>query len=170
MTKAEIVTEIANKTGLEKVAVQAMVEAFMETIKTSMVKGENIYLRGLGTFLLKKRAEKLGRIISKNTAIKIPAQVVPAFKPSKEFVNAVKSNVKLERLSFNFNEHLLQGFLILICLVISFIFGFSDPIMPIYKQGSMNIACILISKFMFLYYFCGEIFRQLIHLTPLGVV
>jgi DNA-binding protein HU-beta len=96
MTKAEIVTEIANKTGVEKVAVQAVVEGFMETIKTSMVNGENIYLRGLGTFLLKKRAEKLGRIISKNTAIVVPAHIIPAFKPSKEFVNAVKSKVKVK--------------------------------------------------------------------------
>jgi DNA-binding protein HU-beta len=96
MTKAEIVNEIVNKTGIEKVTVQATVEAFMETMKQSMVKGENIYLRGFGTFLLKKRAEKLGRIISKNMARVVPAHIVPAFKPSKEFVNAVKSRVKVK--------------------------------------------------------------------------
>ncbi len=96
MTKAEIVTEIANKTGIEKIVVQATVEALMETMKSSMVNGKNIYLRGFGTFLLKKRAEKLGRIISKNTAVVIPAHTVPAFKPSKEFANAVKSKVKVK--------------------------------------------------------------------------
>lgn len=96
MTKAEIVNEIVNKTGLEKVVVQATVEAFMETMKQSMVKGKNIYLRGFGTFLLKKRAEKLGRIISKNTAIVVPAHIAPVFKPAKKFVNAVKSKVKVK--------------------------------------------------------------------------
>ncbi len=96
MTKAEIVNEIATKTGIEKVAIQAIVESFMEAMKTSMVNGENIYLRGFGTFLLKKRAEKLGRIISKNTAIVVPAHTVPAYKPSKEFANAVKSKVKVK--------------------------------------------------------------------------
>ena len=96
MTKAEIVQEIANKTGIEKVAVQATVEAFMETLKANMSKGENIYLRGFGTFLLKKRAEKTGRNISKNTAVKIPAHFIPAFKPAKEFLSEVKSKVKVK--------------------------------------------------------------------------
>lgn len=95
MTKAEIVIEIINKTGLEKVVVQGTVEAFMETMKQSMVKGENIYLRGFGTFLLKKRAAKTGRNITKNTSVKIPAHMIPAFKPSKEFVEDVKNKVKI---------------------------------------------------------------------------
>ncbi|MFA8450752.1 MAG: HU family DNA-binding protein [Bacteroidales bacterium] len=95
MTKAEIVAEIANKTGIEKVAVQATVEAFMDTVKASMVKGENVYLRGFGSFTIKKRAEKTGRNISKNTTIIIPAHNIPAFKPAKTFVNEVKDNVKL---------------------------------------------------------------------------
>jgi DNA-binding protein HU-beta len=95
MTKAEIVIEIINKTGLEKVVVQGTVEAFMETMKQSMVKGENIYLRGFGTFLLKKRAAKTGRNITKNTSVKIPAHMIPAFKPSKEFVEDVKKKVKV---------------------------------------------------------------------------
>lgn len=95
MTKAEIVAEIVNQTGIEKVAVEATVEAIMENIKANMAKGENIYLRGFGTFLLKKRAEKTGRNISKNTAIKISAHMIPAFKPSKEFASAVKSKVKV---------------------------------------------------------------------------
>jgi DNA-binding protein HU-beta len=94
MTKAEIVTEIANKTGIEKVAVQATVEAFMETVKDSMVKGDNVYLRGFGSFTIKRRAEKTGRNISKNTTIIIPAHNIPSFKPAKTFVNEVKNTVK----------------------------------------------------------------------------
>ncbi len=95
MTKAEIVAEIANKTGIEKVAVQAVVESFMDTVKNSMMNGENVYLRGFGSFIIKQRAEKTGRNISKNTTIIIPAHNIPAFKPAKTFVNAVKDNVKL---------------------------------------------------------------------------
>jgi DNA-binding protein HU-beta len=94
MTKAEIVAEIANKTGVEKVAVQAVVEAFMESLKETMINGENVYLRGFGSFIIKERAEKTGRNISKNTTIVIPAHKIPAFKPAKSFVNAVKENVK----------------------------------------------------------------------------
>jgi DNA-binding protein HU-beta len=95
MTKAEIVAEIANKTGIEKVAVQAVVESFMDTVKNSMVNGENVYLRGFGSFIIKERAEKTGRNISRNTTIIIPAHNIPAFKPAKTFVNAVKDNVQL---------------------------------------------------------------------------
>ena len=94
MTKAEIVADIANKTGIEKVAVQKTVEAFMEAIKSSMADGENVYLRGFGSFTIKRRAEKTGRNISKNTTIIIPAHNIPAFKPAKTFVGEVKSNVK----------------------------------------------------------------------------
>ena len=96
MRKSEIVTEIMNKTGLEKVAVEATVEAFMETVKSSMVSGENIYLRGFGTFLLKKRAKKIGRNISKGTSVNIPAHYIPAFKPCKEFVEEIKTKVKVK--------------------------------------------------------------------------
>jgi DNA-binding protein HU-beta len=96
MTKAEIVAEIANKTGIEKVAVQASVEAFMESIKSSLVNGENVYLRGFGSFIIKQRAEKTGRNISKNTTIIIPAHHIPAFKPAKTFVNEVKNNVNVK--------------------------------------------------------------------------
>jgi DNA-binding protein HU-beta len=94
MTKAEIVAEIANKTGIEKLTVQTSVESFMEAVKTSMQKGENVYLRGFGSFIVKKRAQKTGRNISKNTTIVIPAHNIPAFKPAKVFSNAVKKNVK----------------------------------------------------------------------------
>jgi len=94
MTKAEIVADISNKTGIEKITVQHTVEAFMEAVKDSMKKGENVYLRGFGSFVIKRRAEKTGRNISKNTTIIIPAHHIPAFKPAKTFVNDIKSNVK----------------------------------------------------------------------------
>jgi DNA-binding protein HU-beta len=96
MQKAEIVNEIVNKTGIEKVAVQAIVEALMTTMKDSMVKGENIYLRGFGSFIIKKRAEKMGRNITKKTPVKIPAHNVPAFKPCKEFVEEIKIKVQVK--------------------------------------------------------------------------
>ncbi|MFH1160992.1 MAG: HU family DNA-binding protein [bacterium] len=96
MTKAEIVAEIANKTGIEKVAVQATVEAFMDTVKHSMINGQNVYLRGFGSFIIKKRAEKTGRNISRNTTLIIPAHNIPSFKPAKTFVNKIKSNVKVK--------------------------------------------------------------------------
>lgn len=96
MTKAELVAEIAEETGVERVMVLASVEAFMEKVKDSLSKGENVYLRGFGSFIVKKRAEKTGRNISKNTTIIIPAHNIPAFKPSKTFVNKVKKNVKVK--------------------------------------------------------------------------
>ena len=96
MTKAEIVTDIADKTGLEKVEIQAVVEAFMNEVKDSLASGENVYLRGFGSFIVKKRAEKTGRNISKNTTIVIPAHNIPAFKPAKTFVEKVKRNVKAD--------------------------------------------------------------------------
>lgn len=94
MTKAELIGEIANKTGIEKVAVQATVETFMDTVKKSLINNENVYLRGFGSFIVKYRSEKTGRNISKNETIIIPAHYIPSFKPSKAFVNAVKENVK----------------------------------------------------------------------------
>ncbi|MBK9592273.1 MAG: integration host factor subunit beta [Crocinitomicaceae bacterium] len=93
MTKADIVTEIAEQTGIEKVAVQATVEAFMNSVKNSLTKGDNVYLRGFGSFIIKERAEKTGRNISKNESIIIPAHNIPAFKPAKTFVEEVKENV-----------------------------------------------------------------------------
>ena len=96
MTKAEIINQIVEKTGIEKLAVQSTVEALMETLKGSMIKGKNVYLRGLGSFIIKKRAEKVGRIISKNTSMTIPAHNIPAFKPSKEFVEEVSRKVKVK--------------------------------------------------------------------------
>ena len=94
MTKAEIVAEISEKTGVEKVAVLATVEAFMGSVRDSLSKGENVYLRGFGSFIVKRRAEKTGRNITKNTTIIIPAHNIPAFKPAKVFADRVKKNVK----------------------------------------------------------------------------
>ena len=90
MTKAEIVSQITEKTGIEKVAVTAIVEEIMESIKSNMAKGENVYLRGFGTFGVIERKEKLGRNISKNTSVVIPAHKIPKFKPSKEFLKMIK--------------------------------------------------------------------------------
>jgi len=92
MTKAEIVTKISNNLGLEKNEVLETVENLMEEIKSSLNNGENVYLRGFGSFIVKKRAEKTGRNISKNTTIRIPAHNIPAFKPAKVFVESVKQN------------------------------------------------------------------------------
>lgn len=94
MTKADIVNEISKSTGIEKVTVQRAVEAFMEAVKDSMIKEKNVYLRGFGSFIVKKRAKKTARNISKNTTIVIPEHFVPSFKPAKSFVSKVKNNVK----------------------------------------------------------------------------
>ena len=94
MTKAEIVAEIAQRTGLEKVNIQATVETFMEVVKDSLGKGNNVYLRGFGSFIIKRRAEKTGRNISKNTTVIIPAHNIPSFKPAKVFMSGNKTKVK----------------------------------------------------------------------------
>ena len=90
MKKADIVSEIAKSTGVEKVQVQAIVEAFMDSIKTSLTNKNNVYLRGFGSFIVKKRAKKVARNISKNTTITIPEHNIPAFKPAKSFAAKVK--------------------------------------------------------------------------------
>ncbi len=90
MTKADIVNEIALKTGIDKSTVLDTVEAFMETVKGSLAKNENVYLRGFGSFIVKHRAEKTARNISKNTTIIIPAHNIPAFKPAKTFMGQIK--------------------------------------------------------------------------------
>lgn len=96
MTKADIVSKISDKLGMEKTDVQATVESFMSEVKGSLETGENVYLRGFGSFIVKTRAEKTGRNISKNTTIKIPAHNIPAFKPAKVFIESVKENVKVK--------------------------------------------------------------------------
>ena len=85
MTKADIVNEISKSTGIDKATVLTTVEAFMETVKDSLSSEENVYLRGFGSFIVKERAEKTARNISKNTTIVIPAHSIPAFKPAKSF-------------------------------------------------------------------------------------
>ena len=90
MTKADIINEISNSTGLPKKDVAVTVEAFMESIKNSLLKKENVYLRGFGSFIVKHRAEKTARNISKNTTIVIAAHDFPSFKPAKSFVGKMK--------------------------------------------------------------------------------
>lgn len=90
MTKADIVKEIAQSTGVEKAVVMTVVESFMESVKDSMIKGDEVFLRGFGSFIIKKRAAKVARNISKNTTITIPEHFVPAFKPAKSFLAQVK--------------------------------------------------------------------------------
>ncbi|SMO58174.1 DNA-binding protein HU-beta [Solitalea koreensis] len=100
MTKAEVIAEIAQRTGIEKVDVAETVEAFFKVIKNSMIEGENVYVRGFGSFVVKKRAQKTARNISKNTAIIIPEHFIPSFKPAKVFVDKVKNSsakAKLEK-------------------------------------------------------------------------
>ena len=93
MTKADIVNEIAKSTGLEKAAVLQTVEKFMEAVKDNMAAGNNVYLRGFGSFVIKVRKEKTARNISKKTSLKIPAHTVPSFKPSRVFLDLVKKEV-----------------------------------------------------------------------------
>ena len=89
MTKAEIATEIAKTTGIDKASVVAIIEKFMTTVKDSLAHGDNVYLRGFGSFIVKKRAEKTARNIDKNTTIIIPAHNIPAFKPADSFKDEV---------------------------------------------------------------------------------
>ena len=96
MTKAEIVNEVAKSTGIEKITVQTVVEAFMESVKASLAKGNPVYLRGFGSFILKKRAQKTARNISKNTTIIIPEHNIPAFKPAKTFMQDVAGDALLD--------------------------------------------------------------------------
>lgn len=90
MTKAEIVAQIAKETGVEKATVMTVVEAFMESVKTAVIGKEPVYLRGFGSFIVKHRAKKLARNISKNTTIEIAACDIPAFRPSKSFALKVR--------------------------------------------------------------------------------
>lgn len=92
MTKAELVNEIAKSTGVEKAEVLRVVESFMDHIKDAMAEKNNVYLRGFGSFIIKTRASKVARNISRNTTITIPAHDIAAFKPAKEFASMVKGN------------------------------------------------------------------------------
>ncbi len=92
MRKADLIAEITKKTGVEKVDVLVSLEAFFTEVKEALVKGENVYIRGFGSFVTKKRAKKIGRNIKKNVAIEIPEHYIPAFKPAKVFVEDVKNS------------------------------------------------------------------------------
>ena len=93
MRKAELVAAIAEKTGVQKVDVLVTLESFFKEVKGSLAQGENVYVRGFGSFVIKKRAQKVGRHIKENKAIVIPEHYIPAFKPAKVFVEQVKDNV-----------------------------------------------------------------------------
>ena len=90
MTQADIVSEIAKTTGIDRVNVLETIEKFMEVVKDSLISGENVYLRGFGSFIIKTRSQKTARNISKNTTIVIPEHKIPAFKPAKSVVEEVK--------------------------------------------------------------------------------
>ncbi len=91
MRKADLISEISDKTGIPKVDVMVTLETMFKEIKQSLIAGENIYIRGFGSFITKKRAAKIGRNIKKNVAVEIPEHYIPAFKPAKEFVQEVKN-------------------------------------------------------------------------------
>ena len=90
MTKSDVVKEIAKETGIDKVTVQRIVETLMDTVKKSLIKDKNVYLRGFGSFIVKKRARKIARNISTNTSIIVPEHYIPYFKPTKSFIDKVK--------------------------------------------------------------------------------
>jgi len=93
MRKADLVATISEKTGVPKVDVLVTLEMFFKEVKNSLAEGENVYVRGFGSFVIKKRAKKIGRHIKKNEAIEIPEHYIPSFKPAKVFVDQVKENV-----------------------------------------------------------------------------
>jgi DNA-binding protein HU-beta len=102
MTKAEVIATIAEKTGIDKADVSTTVEAFFEVVKNSMADGNNVYVRGFGSFVNKKRAKKVARNISKNTAIIIDEHFIPSFKPAKVFVEQIKSSEKVKVANVNY--------------------------------------------------------------------
>ncbi len=100
MRKADLINQISDKTGIPKVDVLVSLETMFKEIKQSLIAGENIYIRGFGSFITKKRAAKIGRNIKKNIAVEIPEHYVPAFKPAKEFVQEVKNQKFDETVKF----------------------------------------------------------------------
>lgn len=99
MTKADVINQIAEKTGIDKADVTASVEAFFSIVKNSMSSGHNIYVRGFGSFINKKRKKKIARNISRNTAIVIDEHYIPSFKPAKVFINKIKASDKVKQLA-----------------------------------------------------------------------
>lgn len=99
MTKADVIAQIAEKTGIDKADVSHSIEAFFNIVKSSMSSGQNIYIRGFGSFVNKKRKKKIARNISRNTAIIIDEHYIPSFKPAKIFVNKIKNSEKVKQLA-----------------------------------------------------------------------
>lgn len=99
MTKADIINEIVSKTSIEKNDVQSTIELFLKHIKSNMIEGKNIYFRGFGSFILKKRAKKIARNISKNTAMVIEEHYIPKFKPAKTFMDKVKKSDAVKKMA-----------------------------------------------------------------------
>ena len=91
MTKAEIVSKVAKATGVEKATVNAVVQSFMENVKDSLAKEKPVYLRGFGSFIIKHRAHKTARNLLEETTMVIPEHDIPAFKPSKTFIEMIKN-------------------------------------------------------------------------------
>ena len=98
MRKADLVSVISEKTGVPKVDVLVSLESFFKEVKETLAEGENVYIRGFGSFIVKKRAKKIGRHIKKNIAIEIPEHYIPAFKPAKIFIEQVKNNVDPDKI------------------------------------------------------------------------
>jgi DNA-binding protein HU-beta len=96
MRKADLINKISDKTGIPKVDVLVTIETMIKEIKSSMAGGENLYIRGFGSFIIKKRAAKIGRNIKKNISVSIPEHFIPAFKPSKEFVQEIKTSTHIK--------------------------------------------------------------------------
>lgn len=96
MRKADLINKISDKTGIPKVDVLVTLETMFKEIKHSLAEGENIYVRGFGSFIIKKRAAKIGRNIKKNVAVSIPEHFIPAFKPAKEFIQEIKTSTKIK--------------------------------------------------------------------------
>jgi DNA-binding protein HU-beta len=99
VTKADIINEIAEKTGVDKADVTASIEAFFSVVKSSMANGNNLYIRGFGSFINKKRKRKIARNISRNTALVIEEHYIPSFKPAKIFINKIKTSEKVKELA-----------------------------------------------------------------------
>lgn len=99
MTKADIINQISEKTGIEKLIVTETLESFFKTMKKNMVEGNNVYFRGFGSFILQHRKAKIGRNITKNTAVKIDAHYIPKFKPAKDFTEAVKKSDAVKKMA-----------------------------------------------------------------------
>ncbi|MEX1202640.1 MAG: HU family DNA-binding protein [Ferruginibacter sp.] len=96
MRKADLINKISDKTGIPKVDVLVTLETMFKEIKSTLSNGENLYIRGFGSFIIKKRAAKIGRNIKKNVAVSIPAHFIPAFKPAKEFMQEIKSSENIK--------------------------------------------------------------------------